>query len=298
MNNVRVVRGDLEAFCGSVFGALGVSVEAALDASRVLVAADARGIASHGVGRLRRYVNGLREGQMDAKARVELVADRGTALVFDAHGGLGAPASVTAMRAVLARAAEVGMAMATVTNSNHNGIAGFYAQMALEHDCVGIAMTNTAALGVPTGGCEVMFGTNPLAFAAPAGREAPFVLDMSTTVVTRGKLEVYDRLEKPLPPGWAVDKNGVVAADARGVLDDMFRRAGGGILQLGGAGTEHSGHKGYGLALMVDILCGLLAGAAFGPGISDTATSSARVSHFFAAGRGQRPRAVRRFAGV
>jgi LDH2 family malate/lactate/ureidoglycolate dehydrogenase len=128
-----------------------------------------------------------------------------------------------------------------------------------------------------------MFGTNPLAFAAPAKRQRAFVLDMSTTVVTRGKLEVYDRLEKELPLGWAVDKSGHPASDARGILDDMFHRLGGGILPLGGAGEEFSGYKGYGLAVMVDILCAVLCGAPFGAGVADTTTSSGRVSHFFGA---------------
>jgi LDH2 family malate/lactate/ureidoglycolate dehydrogenase len=128
-----------------------------------------------------------------------------------------------------------------------------------------------------------MFGTNPIAFAAPANQERGFVLDMATTVVTRGKIEVYDRLEKPLPSGWAVDKTGRAATDARVILDDMFHRAGGGIMPLGGEGELFSGYKGYGLAIMVDILCALLCGAPFGPAIADTATSSGRVSHFLGA---------------
>jgi L-2-hydroxycarboxylate dehydrogenase (NAD+) len=144
-------------------------------------------------------------------------------------------------------------------------------------------MTNTAALGVPTFGRQVMYGTNPLAFAAPADEEGAFVLDMSTTVVTRGKIEVYDRSGKELPPGWAVDRGGRAAREPAPLLDDMFHRIGGGILPLGGLGEAFGGHKGYGLAVMVDILCSVLCGAPFGPALSDTATSSARVSHFFGA---------------
>jgi LDH2 family malate/lactate/ureidoglycolate dehydrogenase len=128
-----------------------------------------------------------------------------------------------------------------------------------------------------------MYGTNPIAFAAPADQEQGFVLDMATTVVTRGKIEVYDRLEKPLPSGWAVDKTGQPAEDARSLLDDMWHRIGGGIMPLGGDGELFSGYKGYGLAIMVDILCAVLCGAPFGPSVADTATSSGRVSHFFGA---------------
>jgi LDH2 family malate/lactate/ureidoglycolate dehydrogenase len=155
--------------------------------------------------------------------------------------------------------------------------------MAMRQDMIGIAMTNTAALGVPTFGRQVMFGTNPIAFAAPADREQGFVLDMATTVVTRGKIEVYDRLEKPLPSGWAVDKSGTPASNARAILEDMFHRVGGGIMPLGGAGELFSGYKGYGLAVMVDILCAVLCGAPFGPAVADTAQSAGRVSHFFGA---------------
>jgi LDH2 family malate/lactate/ureidoglycolate dehydrogenase len=187
------------------------------------------------------------------------------------------------MRAVIAKAKESGAAFGCVRDSNHFGIAGYYATMALPHDMIGIAMTNTAALGVPTFGRQVMFGTNPIAFAAPADRERAFVLDMATTVVTRGKIEVYNRLDKPLPPGWAVDKTGQTATDAQRILDDMFDRIGGGIMPLGGAGELYGGHKGYGLAIMVDILCAVLCGAPFGPEVADTATSSGRVSHFFGA---------------
>jgi L-2-hydroxycarboxylate dehydrogenase (NAD+) len=129
----------------------------------------------------------------------------------------------------------------------------------------------------------VMFGTNPLAFAAPADEERAFVLDMSTSVVTRGKIEVYDRLGKELPVGWAVDKAGRPARDPRSLLNDMFERLGGGILPLGGMGEDLGGHKGYGLAVMVDVLCAVLCGAPFGSGLADARTTSGRVSHFFGA---------------
>ena len=128
-----------------------------------------------------------------------------------------------------------------------------------------------------------MFGTNPLAFAAPAGQEVSFVLDMSTTVVTRGKLEVRARGGDGLPEGWAVDGRGLPATDPEATLRGLQDRIGGGILPLGGLGTVFGGHKGYGLAVMVDILCAVLAGAPFGAAVRDSETSSARVSHFFGA---------------
>ena len=282
-DHVRVAREALISFCQQVFQGLSLSTRDARIAADVLVAADARGIPSHGVARLQRYVNGLETGVVLTDAPVEVLVDTPASLVIHAHGAMGAPVSFRTMEGVIDKAKANGSAFGCVRDSNHFGIAGYYAMMALKEDMLGIAMTNTAALGVPTFGRQVMFGTNPLAFAAPAGDERAFVLDMSTTVVTRGKIEVYERLGKALPSGWAVDKTGRPAEEASSLLDDMFHRVGGGILPLGGLGEDHGGYKGYGLAVMVDILCAVLCGAAFGAGLSDTATSSGRVSHFFGA---------------
>ena len=296
-NSVRVKRGDLERFCAEVFQALHLSERDAKVASSVLVSADARGIPSHGVARLRRYMNALETGMVLPDAPVEVIIDTPSSVVIDAHGAMGAPVSARAMARVIEKAKANGAAFGCVRDSNHFGIAGYYAMMALEADMLGIAMTNTATLGVPTFGRQVMYGTNPIAFAAPADEEGAFVLDMATTVVTRGKIEVYDRLEKSLPDGWAVDKTGRVAHDAAGILDDMLHRLGGGILPLGGAGELLGGHKGYGLAVMVDVLCAVLCGAPAGADVADAATSSGRVSHFFGAikiDRFRDPQAFRR----
>lgn len=281
-DHVFVERGDLERFCEDIFETFGVRSRDAQIAAAVLVSADARGIPSHGVGRLWRYINGLRDELMLPHASAEYLMDTPSSLVVDAHGALGAPVAVTTMEAVIRKASSRGAAFASVLNSNHFGIAGYYAMMALEEDMIGIAMTNTAALGVPTFARQAMFGTNPIAFAAPANREVAFVLDMSTTAVTRGKVEVFNRLGRALPPGWALDRHGQPAKDAATLLDDMAQRRGG-LLPLGGAGEINGGHKGYGLAVMVDILASVLGGGPFLQSVRDTATSSARVSHFFGA---------------
>ena len=282
-HQVRVQREHLTYFCQRVFQSLRLSEQDARTAAAVLVAADARGIPSHGVARLGRYVQGLQSGVMIPNAPVETLVDTPSSIVLHAHGAMGAPVSVQAMTQVIGKAETSGAAFGCVRDSNHFGIAGYYAMMAMDQDMLGLAMTNSAALGVPTFGRQVMFGTNPIAFAAPADRERGFVLDMATTVVTRGKIEVYDRLGKELPPGWAVDRTGQPATDAHAILDDMFHRVGGGIMPLGGAGELLSGHKGFGLAVMVDILCAVLCGALSGPDVADTETSSGRVSHFFGA---------------
>lgn len=282
---VRVAYEPLKTFCRAVFAKYGLSPQDAETSADVLLAADLRGIPSHGIARMQRYVNGLKKGLMVANAEIETVMETPTSLVLDAHGAMGAPVSVRAMNTVIDKARQSGAAFACVRDSNHFGIAGYYAIMAMRQDMLGLTMTNTALLGVPTFARKSLFGTNPIAFAAPADQERGFVLDMATTVVTRGKIEVYQRLEKPLPEGWAVDKTGRSASDAGSLLEDMVNRAGGGILPLGGLGEMFGGHKGYGLAIMVDILCAVLCAAPFGAAVADTPITTGRVSHFFGAMR-------------
>lgn len=285
-----VVRAEsLSDFCVRVFSKMGVSPEDARITADVLVQANLRGIDSHGVARLARYVNGLRDGVMLARPKQKVVVETPTTITLDAGAGLGQPVSYRAMTQALHKAREYGCGFATVRNSNHYGIAGYYAMMALEQDMIGISTTNAAVLVVPTFGRDAMYGTNPIALAVPAGQERPFVMDMATSTVPRGKLEVYDRQEKPVPLGWATDENGVPTTDVARVLDNFVRRAGGGLLPLGGAGEEFSGHKGYGLGLLVEILSAVLPGAAFltsvYPKDADGKPLPANLGHFFGAWR-------------
>ncbi|MCD6554052.1 MAG: Ldh family oxidoreductase, partial [Anaerolineae bacterium] len=210
----------LKDFCTRVFEKLGVPRDDAEVTSDVLVLANLRGIDSHGVARLRRYVNGLRDGVMVARPEIQVVRETPATALIDAGAGLGQPVSYRAMQKAIEKALEVGAGFVTVRNSNHYGIAGYYAMMALEHDCIGISMTNAAVLVVPTFGRDAMLGTNPISVAAPAGQERPFVLDMATSTVPQGKLEVYHRLEKPIPLGWATDETGTPTTDAGRVLEN------------------------------------------------------------------------------
>ena len=196
---VRVWADPLKDFCVRVFTKMGVPEEDARITADVLVTADLRGIDSHGVARLRRYVNGLRSGMMVARPEVKVVAETPATMLIDAGAGLGQPVSYRAMQRAIQKALDVGAGFVTVRNSNHYGIAGYYAMMALEHNCVGISMTNAAVLVVPTFGRDAMLGTNPIAVAAPAGEERPFVLDMATSTVPRGKLEVCLLYTSPSP---------------------------------------------------------------------------------------------------
>jgi LDH2 family malate/lactate/ureidoglycolate dehydrogenase len=283
MSDIRVDRADLERFCAAVFVRLGMPGQEAADSAEILVAADARGIGSHGVARLQRYVTGIRNGLMLPESSPVYVRKTPMSFVLDAQGGIGLSVGKRAMREVIALAKDRGAAFASVRDSNHFGIAGYYAEMALTEDMIGIAMTNTAALGVPTFGRDAMFGTNPIAVAVPAGKEAPFVLDMATTVVTRGKIETREREGMPIPAGWAVGTDGSTCTDPAALLLDMFFQRGGGILPLGGEGETFGGHKGYGLGILVDILTAISSGGVFGKAVMDSEATMARVCHFFGA---------------
>jgi LDH2 family malate/lactate/ureidoglycolate dehydrogenase len=260
----------LMAFCRRVFEKLGVPPEDAAMTADVLVRSDLRGISSHGVARLRRYVNGLRSGVMLGQPEIVVVHETATTALIDGGAGLGQPVSVRAMRLAIHKAKEFGVGFVAVRNSNHYGI-----------------MTNSAVLVVPTFGRDAKLGTNPISVAAPAGEEPPFVLDMATSTVPRGKLEVYDRQHKPIPLGWATDERGIPTEDPHQVLENLLKRLGGGLLPLSGAGELMSGYKGYGLALMVDIFCGVLSGAGYADNIYPKAPNGqplpANVGHFFGA---------------
>jgi L-2-hydroxycarboxylate dehydrogenase (NAD+) len=284
---IRVQAEPLAAFCVNVFRKLDVQEEDAAVIADNLVTADLRGVSSHGVARLRRYVKGIQDGVMLPRPDVRVVHETPATALIDAGDGLGQPVSKRAMNLAIEKASQVGAGFVTVRNSNHYGIAGYYAMMALEHDMIGISMTNSAVLVVPTFGRDAMLGTNPISVAAPAGEERAFVLDMATSTVPRGKLEVYNRRNKPLPLGWATDETGEPTTDAAQVLDNFVKLAGGGLLPLGGAGELLSGHKGYGLALLVDVLSGALPGAGYANNIypKDAAGKPlpANVGHFFGA---------------
>jgi len=277
----------LTNFCIRVFQEIGVPEEDARITADVLVSADLQGIESHGVARLRRYVDGLQSGVMVTKPEVKVVRETPATALLDAGAGLGHPVSYQAMQKAIQKAKEVGAGFVTVCNSNHYGIAGYYAMMALQHDCIGMSMTNASVTVVPTFGQNAMLGTNPIAVAAPANRERPFVLDMATSTVPQGKLEVYERLGKPIPTGWATDERGVGTDDAHHVLENFKKRAGGGLLPLGGEGELLGGHKGYGLALFVEVFCAILSGAAYATSVyAKTANGKpmpANLGHFFGA---------------
>ena len=287
--DLRVSPTVLKSFCSEALEKLNVPSEDAQATAKVLVEADLRGIDSHGVARMSRYVSGIQQGMMRPRAKPRVVHETGSTATIDADAGLGQPVSFKAMQLAMSKAREHSLGFVAVRNSNHFGIAGFYAMMALAEDMIGICTTNTEVLVVPTFARNAVLGTNPIAIAVPAGKERPYVLDMSTSTVTRGKLEVYSRLEKPIPINWATDENGVATDNPAHVLQNIMKRSGGGLLPLGGALEESGGHKGYGLALAVEIFSAVLPGALYAnrvyPKDKDGKPLPSGIGHFFGAMR-------------
>ncbi|HEY4439064.1 MAG TPA: Ldh family oxidoreductase [Candidatus Elarobacter sp.] len=279
-SNIRTHEAAEHDFIVAALRALDVSADDAADVADVLVAADIRGVESHGIARLDTfYCRRLEGGVINARPTYTVRCNRATQYALDAGNGLGHPAGKHAMAAVIEKAKTSGLAFGTVTNSNHYGIAAYYAMMALDHGLIGMSMTNSTHLAVPTFGRQKTQGTNPIAVAIPAKDHPPYVLDMATTGVTFGRLEVSDRKGKVLKPGWAV------GPDGSETLDPQLAMTKGALLPLGGFGTERGGHKGYGLGALVEILCGVLAGGPFGTalGLDERGMHGGNVGHFFAA---------------
>lgn len=252
-NSGRIDAAALERFTADVLAGFGLSREEAEISAAVLLASDIRGIDSHGVPRLRGYCHRLRDGLINVRPNFQVVTETPATIAFDADNGMGHPAAYRAMRRCIEKATETGLCMATVRHSNHFGIAGYYAMLALEEGLCGLAMTNATPLVVPPFFKEPYLSTAPIAVAIPAGKERPIVIDMATSTVAWGKVEMARRDEKPIPAGWALD------AEAR-VTTDPFAAT---WLTPLGATRELGSHKGYSLALFVEVLCGPLAGSAW-----------------------------------
>jgi len=268
----RVPVDKLKTFTKNVFMKVGVPEEDALTAAEVLVAADMRGVSSHGVARLDIYVKRILAGVVNTKPRITVVKDSGPLALVDGDNGLGFVVGTKAMSLAIEKAKKYGIGAVGARKSNHFGIAGYYAMMALKHDMIGFATTHASPLVAPTGGKAPFFGTNPIAVAIPAGTQPPVVLDMAVTVVARGKIEEAIRRGQKIPLGWALDKDGRPTEDPHEALK-------GTLLPIGG-------YKGYGLALVVDVICGLLTGASYGKNVGSLfgdLTRPQNLGHFFAA---------------
>lgn len=252
----------------SLLRAWGMSESQSTLSADVMVDTDLSGVDSHGVSMLKTYNEFRISGRLNLNAEPKVINDRGVTALVDADAGLGHAAAVMGMRMAIERARSFGVGMVCVRNSHHFGAAGYYVRMAAEAGFVGLCTSSTRSMNtVPTRGQQALLGTNPIAFAAPAKRHPPFVLDMATSSVAANKVRVYELRGDPIPSGWVTDEKGQPVTDssqAMTIIFDATKSQGGGLSPLGGT-QETGGHKGYGLAMMVHILGGTLSGSSFSP---------------------------------
>ena len=249
----------IEKFCIEAFKGYGFNEEESKQITSVLLEADLSGIESHGIQRMIRYHKEITGGMVKIDAKPEIVFETPLSAVIEGNDAMGQILGVQAMKIAIEKAKKSGFGMVTVRNSNHYGVAGYYSKMAAEEGLIGMSMTNTEAIMVPTFGKQAMLGTNPIAFAMPAN-PVNFSFDAATTVVPRGKLEVYVKRGNGLPIGWALDENGHDSNEPDRVLSNIISKTGGGILPLGGSGELTSGYKGYGFAMLCEIATAILSG--------------------------------------
>ncbi|WP_316808300.1 Ldh family oxidoreductase [Pedobacter agri] len=258
MNFITFTESHLRNFTYNVFKEMGCSDEHATLATDVLVRSDLRGIDSHGVARLSGYVRLWEKNRINATPNIKIVHETPTTATIDGDAGLGLVVAPFAMQVAIEKAEKYGSGWVSVKNSNHFGIAGYHALMAVEKDMIGISMTNASPLVAPTYANERLLGTNPMCYAFPAGKYPPVIVDMATSAAANGKLEIAQRANKPIPDGWVQDKNG------ENSIDPNELKSGGSLLPLG-SDKDHGSHKGYGLSATVDILSAVLSGANYGP---------------------------------
>lgn len=249
--SIRIQPVQLLEFTTEVFKKVGVPDQEAMWIAESLVEADVMGVDSHGVSRIPIYVKRLETGVVNKVSRLDVVAEYPGALVLDGCNSMGIVTGVRAMEMAIQKAETSGAIFVTVRNSNHFGIAAYFTRRALTKDMIGYAASNAPSTMAPWGGIRPYMGTNPFSVAVPAGKELPIVVDMATSVVAQGKIILAAKEGKSIPLGWAITKEGEPTTDPKAALE-------GTVLPFGGP-------KGYAIALLIDILSGVLSGAAFGP---------------------------------
>ncbi len=276
----------LSTFAYTTFINIGCPEQQARLAAEVLLAADLRGIDSHGIARLSGYVRLWDKKRVNGNPNVSLVHESPSTAVLDGDRGLGLVVAPRAMEIAINKASVAGTGWVSVKNSNHFGIAGYHAMMALPHDMIGIAMTNASPLVAPTFSVERLLGTNPIAVAIPADNQPPFVADFATTTAANGKLEILQRKNQFAPEGWIQTSRGEPSIDPKETTQ------GGALLPLG-SDRAHGSHKGFCLGAWVDIFSAILSGANYGPWVPPfvafldppTDQVGAGIGHFFGAMR-------------
>lgn len=284
--SVRIPVSTVQSFIRATFTKLGVPAAEAQTCSEVIIASDLRGIESHGIGRLKYYYDRIVGGQHKTNTQIDIVRESPTTAVLDGNHGMGMIVGVNGMQMAIQKAQAFGMGAVAVRNSTHFGIAGYYPSMAIEAGMIGMTFTNARPSIAPTFGVQPKLGTNPIAFGCPTDEPFPFIYDAATSITQRGKFEVYSRSEKTAPAGWAVNQSGAMETNPNAVLAGLSQDTVA-LLPLGGFGEMLGGHKGYGLAVIVEILCASLQSGAFLQALLglDKAGNKIpfRVGHFFLA---------------
>ena len=275
----------MNAFMVDVFKAYGVPEEDARICADVLLESDRRGIESHGCNRFKPiYLDRIKNGTLLPVTKIDIVKETPTTVVMDANNGMGMVASYRMMEMLIGKARTYGMAGGTIFNSTHYGIAGYWTSMAQKAGMIGISGTNARPSVAPTFGVEPMMGTNPFTFTMPTDEEFPFNFDCATSIVQNGKIEFYERSDKPTPAGLVVTKDGGTMTDSGEILTKM-RRGDCALLSIGGLGEETGGYKGYGFTTIVEILSSALSGGPYMKALSgkdaDGNNTFYRLGHFF-----------------
>ncbi len=271
-------------FMTDAFVAIGVPREEAAICADVLMESDRRGIESHGVNRFKPiYIDRINAGIQNPKTEIEILKETPTTMVIDAHDGMGMVASHKAMESIIEKAKKYGIAMATIRNSTHYGIAGYWAMMASKAGMIGITGTNARPSIAPTFGVENMLGTNPLTVAFPTNEEFPFVIDCATSITQRGKIEYFARNNMDTPAGMVIGNDGKAMTDSKEILVDLTSGKAA-LAPLGGIGEELAGYKGYGYATVVEVLSAALCAGSYLKqltGMKDGKKIPYHLGHFF-----------------
>lgn len=271
-------------FMTDAFEAVGVPRDEAAICADVLMESDRRGIESHGVNRFKPiYIDRINAGIQKPVTEIEILKETSTTLVIDAHDGMGMVASHKAMEAIIEKARSHGIAMATVRNSTHYGIAGYWATMATKAGMIGITGTNARPSIAPTFGVENMLGTNPLTVGFPTNDDFPFVIDCATSITQRGKIEYFARNNMDTPSGMVIGSDGKAMTDSDKILVDLTNGKAA-LAPLGGIGEELAGYKGYGYATVVEVLSAALCAGSYLKqltGMKDGKKVPYHLGHFF-----------------
>jgi len=284
--NIKVPVNKLVEFMLEALAAMGISEDDSKIIADVIITSDLWGVRSHGIAHLKMYHERIKKGLQLPQTRLAVVKDTPTTAVLDGGNGMGMVVGHHAMKMAIDKARQYGLGAVAVRNSSHYGVAGYYPLMAVKEGMVGLSVTNAHPSIAPTFGVKPMLGTNPIAVAAPTDELFPYMYDAATAVVPRGKIEVHARANKPLPEGWVINQDGISATDSSNMIKEMDL-GNVALLPVGGLGDMFGGHKGYGLATMVEIFSAAFQDGTYLWGLTDTDAEGKsqflRIGHFFLA---------------